>query len=75
MTTDASKSTQCLTLLKHLKAGRSITQLGALRLYGIGRLASRVHDLKSAGHNILSEFEDVPTKHGKSRVKRYWLDC
>lgn len=75
MATDLSKKPQCQALLRHFRSGNTITQLEALRLFGIGRLASRITDLKCSGFDVQSQYEDVPTRHGKSRVKRYWLDC
>lgn len=40
---------QLTKIRKHLKSGKSITPLQALRLYGCLRLAARVNDLKSEG--------------------------
>jgi hypothetical protein len=37
---------QSLKILKHLKSGKSITQMEALNLYGCMRLASRINDLR-----------------------------
>lgn len=37
---------QTLKILKHLKSGKSITQMEALNLYGRMRLASRINDLR-----------------------------
>ena len=39
-------------VLNHLKSGRTLTQLQALRLYGAGRLASTVFRLKEEGYDI-----------------------
>ena len=42
-----------IDLLKdHLKSGRTITQLEAIGLYSLFRLAARVHELKAKGWNI-----------------------
>jgi hypothetical protein len=41
-----------------------------LRLYGIFRLASRIHDLKKAGLTIQSR--DIQTENGK-KVSQYYL--
>ena len=57
-------------ILAHLKRGTSITPMGALRLYGCFRLASRIHDLRSDGHDIVTINE--PTEDGKY-VARYKL--
>lgn len=66
--------TQNQMLLNHLLAGNSITQLEALNLYGIGRLASRVNDLKDRGVYVRSNFVKVKKANGDTaRVKEYWL--
>lgn len=66
--------TQNQMLLNHLLAGNSITQLEALNLYGIGRLASRVNDLKDRGVFVRSNFVKVTKANGETaRVKEYWL--
>ena len=54
-------------LLKHLKAGGSVTGLEALDHLGIYRLASRISNLRKQGHAIISE--DV-VQDGK-RFSRY----
>lgn len=73
MSTDTSKASQCHTLLSHLKSG-SITQAEALKKYGIARLASRINDLKNAGHTIAKTMIVVSNRDGKPcRVARYWM--
>ena len=49
------KTTQCDKILRHLKTFGSISSLEAITEYGILRLASRIHDLKRQGYNIVSE--------------------
>lgn len=39
-------------VLSHLKHYGSLTPLRALGVYGIYRLAARIHELKQEGHNI-----------------------
>jgi hypothetical protein len=56
--------------LSHLQSGRPITALEALNLYGIFRLASRIHDLKKHGVEIQSR--DVETQNGK-KISQYFL--
>jgi hypothetical protein len=63
-------SKQCQQVLSHLQSGKPITALEALRLYGIFRLASRIHDLKKAGMTIQSR--DIQTENGK-KVAQYYL--
>jgi hypothetical protein len=63
-------SKQCQQVLSHLQSGKPITALEALRLYGIFRLASRIHDLKKAGLTIQSQ--DIQTENGK-KIAQYYL--
>jgi len=74
MTTDTTKHSQCQSLLSHLKAGKTITQLEALDLYGILRLASRVNDLRKRGHAISTDMVPVFNRDGqRCVVARYAL--
>ena len=41
-------------VLEHLRTGQSLTQDQARAEYGVMRLASRISELKKAGHVILS---------------------
>jgi hypothetical protein len=63
-------SKQCQQVLSHLQSGKPITALEALRLYGIFRLASRIHDLKKAGLTIQSR--DIQAENGK-KIAQYYL--
>ena len=68
------KESQNTALMKHLLAGKRITQGDALTEYGIGRLASRISDLKDRGVKIRSEFIKVQKRDGTTAsVKEYWL--
>jgi len=58
-------------VLKHLEK-RPITSMQAFKLYGITRLASRIHDLKAEGHKIKGLMVDVRTRQGLTKVKRYY---
>jgi hypothetical protein len=61
-------------LLKYLKSGKRLTSLGAVDALGIARLASRVHDLKCAGHDVKSRFITVRNRWNyEVRVKQYWI--
>lgn len=55
--------TQNAQILAHLKTGKSITPLDALKLYGCFRLGARIFELRQDGHNIHSE--RVPVGPGK----------
>ncbi len=49
------QSTTKIALLKeHLRSGKTITQLEAIGLYSLFRLAARVHELKAKGWNIIT---------------------
>jgi len=65
-----SLQSQKTAILAHLKTGRSITPLEALRLFGCLRLGARIHELKGEGHAIHSERVEVGP--GK-RVASYTL--
>ena len=46
---------QSEAILAYLKQGRRITPIDALNMFGCFRLAARISDLRSEGHNIVSE--------------------
>jgi hypothetical protein len=45
---------QCRTVLRHLQQNDHLTSMQAVLVYRIPRLASRIYDLRQAGHNIVS---------------------
>lgn len=53
--------TQKERILRHLRGYGSITQLEALKEYGIMRLSSRVSDLKAEGYPIRREMVSSKT--------------
>ncbi len=55
-------------ILNWLETGKKLTDLDALSLFGCRRLASRIHELKSDGHPIVSEMIEIES--GK-RIARY----
>jgi hypothetical protein len=57
-------------LLDHLQRQPSITPVEALAQYGCFRLAARVHELRQAGHDILTDM--VHASNGK-RYASYHL--
>ena len=61
---------QNLQILNYLQDGKTITPLEALSLFGIFRLAARIHDLRDAGVDV--KCEKVELSNGKS-VARYSL--
>lgn len=48
------QNVQRVKILEHLQSGQPITQDTARDLFGCMRLASRISELKKAGHVILS---------------------
>ena len=60
---ESSNATQCNRIAEHLHKGLTITSLEALQLYGCMRLASRIHDLRVRGENII--VEKVKLANGK----------
>ena len=66
------KPTQNERILKYIEDFGSITDIEAYMDLGIRRLASRIHDLKSLGYPIVSEFEKGKNRYGeKTHFKRY----
>lgn len=66
--------TQNDRILNHLKTRGSITQREALDEYGVARLASRVEELRRAGHPIVTEKIEGMNRYGeKTRFARYTL--
>lgn len=63
--------TQNDSILAHLQDKGHITPLEALDLYGSFRLAARISDLRDAGYDITTEYEETPL--GK-RYARYVLE-
>lgn len=59
-----SSATQCAQIKAWLQAGKKLTSLEALKLFGCMRLASRIHDLRNAGLDIHKE--KVKTPSGKT---------
>lgn len=69
------KITQKENVLAWLLAGETITQLEALDLFGVMRLAACIHKLKKDGHDIKKEMILVRTRFaGHVYVARYSLD-
>jgi len=56
-------------ILNYLKAGRPITPIEALELFGCLRLSGRIYDLRNDGHKI----EMKLVKNGKKNFAEYRL--
>lgn len=59
------RQTQNQEILAALESGRELTQLDALRDYGVMRLASRVSDLRAQGHPIAKRMKRVTARNGR----------
>lgn len=69
------RAKQTQLLLDYLFKHESITASEAMFTLGIGRLASRIHDLKKAGYPITRKMVEVFKKDGsKTRVAAYHLE-
>lgn len=65
----AIRCTQCNAILSLLSAGLSLSPKEALELFGVGRLAARIFDLRERGHKIVFDWAST---NGK-RYARYRL--
>jgi hypothetical protein len=57
-------------ILAHLKAGKQITPIDALNLYGCFRLGARIHNLKRNGYPIQTTMIEA----GEKRFASYKLE-
>jgi hypothetical protein len=63
---------QNLLILAHLKKGKRLTGLEALRLFGVSHLPRRILDLKEKGHKLESSWIRVRKSNGDmARVKEW----
>lgn len=70
-----SRPSQCQRLLQHMLSGEAFTQIKALTELGIGRLPSRIFELKEQGYQIKDHFVKVINRYGEEcQVKEYWLE-
>ena len=66
------KNGQKERILAYMERHGSITQKEASEHLGVARLASRVNDLRRAGHPIVSEVETGKNRYGETtRWARY----
>ena len=66
--------TQTDRITRHLCDFGSITSLEAMQDYGIMRLASRIHDLRSKGFDIIGETVAAKNRYGEpTRFSRYTI--
>lgn len=64
------KQSQEQRIAAHLKSGKKLTAISALKLFGCFRLSGRIWDLRYKGMHIKSEL--IKTRSGK-RVSQYSL--
>lgn len=65
--------TQKEQIVAHFLEGKSITSGEAFKM-GIGRLASRINDIKESGIPVRDQFIKVLKANGDTAVvKEYWL--
>lgn len=61
-------------ILAHLKEFGTIKSMEAIELYGITRLAAKIHQLKDEGHNITREDVKFTNRYNnKSSYGKYKL--
>lgn len=68
-----NSTSQAAVVLRYLKAGGRITSMEAFTLWGITRLAARVHELRNRGEPI--EDLDIPVRNRNGRMVKvhvYW---
>lgn len=53
--TDLSLKPQARKILAHLEAGKPITPLKAMTVYGVYRLAASIRELRQAGYVVITE--------------------
>jgi len=69
-----SRTPQNERILRHLHDYGSITSLEAMSEYGVMRLASRVHELRHAGHEIRGDTVAGKNRYGEpTRYSRYTM--
>ena len=65
------KITQDQTVLNHLKSGKTITPMDAVKYYDYYRLSANIERLRKAGYNIVTHYER--NSSGKGTHARYEL--
>lgn len=67
--------TQHERILRHLESGDTLTQAEAFMEYGIGRLSSRICELRKLGYPIKAEFVKSKNRYGEPcSFVRYSMD-
>ena len=69
------RKTQCEIVLDYLQDGGRLTNRSAMSELGIGRLASRICDLRQQGYEIKGVPKKVDNRYGgKSTVTEYYIE-
>jgi len=68
---EAPTESQNKRILKHLKSGKTLTGMEALRLFDCFSLPQRIGNLRSFGFNITTTMISTPTK---KRVAQYSIE-
>ena len=64
--------TQISRVLDHLKSGKTITSIEAIKLYGATRLSAIIWELRRDGYDIASNMIEVKNRYGeKTHVAEY----
>lgn len=60
------KITQCQRIIDYMRQFGSISTIEAFNDLGVARLASRIHDLKGQGYNIVSTTGTAKNRYGET---------
>lgn len=67
--------TQANRVLEYLKSGKTITTLNAFKELGITRLAARVYELKSDGHEVKKNTITVVNRFNENcAIAEYYME-
>lgn len=59
------KNNQVQRMLRHMREYGSITSVEAMQEYGIARAASRIHDIKQLGYDVVKTTEAGRNRYGE----------
>lgn len=60
-----AKMNQIKRMLRHMNDYGSITSIEAMQEYGIARAASRIHDIKQLGYDVVTTTEAGRNRYGE----------
>lgn len=74
MKSEHKRPIQANRIIEYMRSHGSITTRKAMTELGVLRLASRIHELRSAGYNIGDVYINAHDRYGnEARVKKYFL--